>query len=59
MVSTYTGQHNTERTNIHASSVIRTHDLKIKAIKIYSSDRAATGTDEGKITDTKYFRSVF
>jgi hypothetical protein len=31
------------RTNIHALSGIRTHDLSIQEIKDYASDRGATG----------------
>jgi hypothetical protein len=42
--STYTRQHNTTRTNIHALSEIRTHDLSIQTTKACDSDRAATGT---------------
>jgi hypothetical protein len=32
-------------TNIHALSGIRTHDLSVKAMKAYATDRAATGTE--------------
>jgi hypothetical protein len=32
------------RTNIHALSGIRTHDLIVQAIKAYTPDSAATGT---------------
>jgi hypothetical protein len=38
-------QHTKTRTNIHAVSGIRTHDLSIQAIKALTSDRAATETN--------------
>jgi hypothetical protein len=34
------------RTNIHASSGIRTHDLSVKAVKVYASASAASGTGD-------------
>jgi hypothetical protein len=39
-----TKQHKNTRTNIHALSGIRTHDLSAQKMKAYASDRAATGT---------------
>jgi hypothetical protein len=43
--STYPGQHNTEiQGQIFILNEIRTNDLRVQAIKTYSSDRAATGT---------------
>jgi hypothetical protein len=44
--STCTGQHNTEtkKTNIHASSVIQTHDPSNQAAKTYALDFVANGT---------------
>jgi hypothetical protein len=49
-------QHRNTRTNIHASSGIRTHDISVQTIKTYVSDPAATDTDydpciAGKIPD--------
>jgi hypothetical protein len=43
---TYTGQHNaeTQKTNIHASSKIQTHDPSNQAAKTYVYDCMATGT---------------
>jgi cytochrome c553 len=39
-----TAQHRKTKTNIHAVSGIRTHDLSDQAIKAYASDRAAAGS---------------
>jgi hypothetical protein len=33
------------RPNIHALNRIRTHGLRVQAIKAWAADRAATGTD--------------
>jgi hypothetical protein len=37
-------RHRKMTTNIHALNGIRTHDLSVKAIKAFASDRAPTGT---------------
>jgi hypothetical protein len=42
--STVSGQHGKAMTNIRALSGIRTHDPSVQAIKVYASERAATGT---------------
>jgi hypothetical protein len=44
--STYTGhtKHRKRETNIHALSGIWTHDFSVQAIKVWASERAATGT---------------
>jgi hypothetical protein len=53
--STYTGQHNTEksRTNIHGLSGIRTQDPNVRVVKIRALDRAATVADETDLCDRK------
>jgi hypothetical protein len=44
-VSAYRGQHRNTKTNMHALSVIRTHDLSNQAAKTYALNSAATGPD--------------
>jgi hypothetical protein len=45
-----TTQHRKTRTNIHASSGIRTHDLSNQLAKTHASDRTATVTGMYKLT---------
>jgi hypothetical protein len=46
--STYTAQHRSTETNIHASSGIRTRDPSNQAAKTYALDREATGAGSMK-----------
>jgi hypothetical protein len=53
-----TGQHNTERTNIHTLSGIRTHDPSIQAVKTHALDTAATVIDNNNSLQLFVYSSV-